>query len=216
MKKNTVLIFVSFLVVLTACKKKEAAKVSPENTPTVTPPSPPDVKKEPVVTKPVQADFVKVYATHTAPEKQANDPVVVSFRTIKFVEVSISDTSDLTGGSAKLEVEVASLDSANPKRNGHLNSADLLDATKFPKANVSISDVKNAGTPDKYTAKLSVEYRGKTVAWDVKFDVVGKTDMSATVKLTHTFSMKDFAVPDLGSIADELKLEAMVKLQKAG
>jgi polyisoprenoid-binding protein YceI len=42
------------------------------------------------------------------------------------------DEGDLAKSSVDVAVEVASLDTAEPKRDGHLLSADFFDVEKFP------------------------------------------------------------------------------------
>src|SRR5882672_4286266 len=43
------------------------------------------------------------------------------------------DEADMTKGKVDVSIDVGSIDSSDPKRDGHLKSGDFFDAEKFPK-----------------------------------------------------------------------------------
>ena len=55
------------------------------------------------------------------------------------------DDADPTKSSVEVNVDVASIDTNEEKRDGHLRSADFFDAEKFPKMTFKSKQVKDAG-----------------------------------------------------------------------
>ena len=55
--------------------------------------------------------------------------------------VTLPDSGALEGGSVKAEVQIGSIDTAEPKRDGHLKSPDFFDAENFPRMTVRIDEV---------------------------------------------------------------------------
>jgi hypothetical protein len=54
------------------------------------------------------ADYVKVLAEH-APDKKPDDPVNIKFEKFSVKKATFKDVKDLTGGTATIEVDLASL-----------------------------------------------------------------------------------------------------------
>src|SRR5687768_4374447 len=63
------------------------------------------------------ADFISVYAEH-APEKKPGDPVEVKFEKFTVKKASF-DPAKIEGGTATIEVDLASLKSGSDKRDTH-------------------------------------------------------------------------------------------------
>jgi polyisoprenoid-binding protein YceI len=74
--------------------------------------------------------------------------------------VELPEGGGIEGGSAKVEVQIASIDTAEPKRDGHLKSADFFDAEKFPTMTFESTKVVAKGSDFELHGKLTI--RGTT------------------------------------------------------
>lgn len=70
-------------------------------------------------------------------------PVPGSFH--KFDGTISVDRDDLEKSSVDVSIDTTSVDTANAKRNGHLNSADFFDTAKFPKMTFKSTSWKQTG-----------------------------------------------------------------------
>ena len=75
-------------------------------------------------------------------------------------EVSI-DEQDLTRSSGRVEVEVASIDTSDERRDAHLRSADFFDTDTFPTATFESRRIVPAGG-DRYRVEGDLTIRGVT------------------------------------------------------
>jgi len=162
------------------------------------------------------ADYIKVWGGHE-PATEA-DPVEIVVQTFT-VKSAQFDPANLEGGTAELELDLTSIKSNDPKRDGHLATPDYLDTGKFGKATVKISEVKKVDE-DTFNAKADVAFRDQTKSFPVTFDVVEKTADSVRVKGTHEFSRLDFGVgkePDGKNerVAKNVKIELQLTLKKS-
>ena len=159
----------------------------------------------------VAADYLKVIGDHVDATK---GKVEVTFAKWSVTKASF-DPANLEGGTAELEIDAAALSTGVTKRDDHLRSSDYLDVAKFPLATVKVANVKKAG--DKaYTADATVNIHGVEKVWNIKFDVVGSTADSVTVKFSQPFSRVDFGVG--GTTAEEsakpeVKIEGQLTLK---
>jgi polyisoprenoid-binding protein YceI len=91
----------------------------------------------------------------------------------KFNEVSGSITYDpATPAAASVEatIPVASIDTRNERRDGHLKSADFFDAEKYPNITFKSAKVEPAGDKKlKVTGDLTMHGVTKLVVMDVEF-----------------------------------------------
>jgi polyisoprenoid-binding protein YceI len=207
-----------------ACGNKEettTTEVKPEQ-PEVKPEQP-EVKPEQPEVKPEQpeapaagADYIKLWASHE-PTTEA-DPVEITVQGFKVVSAQF-DPANLENGTAELELDLTTIKSNDPKRDGHLATPDYLDTGKFGKATVKISEVKKVDD-DTFSAKADVSFRDQTKSFPVQFDVVEKTADGVRVKGTHEFSRLDFGVgkePDGKNerVAKNVKIEMQLTLKKS-
>ena len=98
-----------------------------------------------------------------------------TFRSWKLVEVSV-DPANLATGSVEVEIDVASLDTDNQRRDDHLRSADFFEVERWPTARIrvhSASPLEGAH----YEAKFDVEIR------DAKTDAI---QLSTRTSLTRS------------------------------
>jgi polyisoprenoid-binding protein YceI len=194
-----------------------AAPVAQEPAPTpATPPQTTPPPADPTPTPAASADYVKVIGTHNPPKP--TDPVNISIEKFAVTKASF-DPANLEGGTAELELDLSSIKSDNPKRDGHLQSPDYFDVAKFPKAIVKVENVKKANDKT-YTADANVEAHGITVKWPVTFEVLEATADSVKIHSKQTFKRLDLKVgkatdgaePD--GTADEQTLELQLTIKK--
>lgn len=107
----------------------------------------------------------------------------------------ISKTDDFNGAEISFTAKVASINTENERRDGHLKSADFFDAEKFPDISFKGTLVKEGS---KY--KLKGDFTMKGVTKKVEFDVThgGTIDtgrgMKAGFKLTGNINRLDYGV----------------------
>ena len=77
------------------------------------------------------------------------------------------DDKDVTKSSVNVEIDVASINSKNAKRDEHLKSPEFFDAAKFPKLTFKSTKVEKAGAGFKVTGDLTMHGVTKPVVLDV-------------------------------------------------
>lgn len=73
------------------------------------------------------------------------------------------DDADLTKSSIKAEVDAATINTGDGKRDEHLKSPDFFDVAKFPKLSFKSTKVEKAGTQLKVTGDLTIHGVTKSV-----------------------------------------------------
>lgn len=134
----------------------------------------------------------------------------------------ISKTEDFDGAEVSFTAKVASINTENEKRDGHLKSPDFFEAEKFPEIKFKGTLAKKGG---KYT--LSGKLTMKEVTKDVTFDVTyGGTvntgrGFKAGFKFTGAINRQDYGVKwankvqDGGAVvSDEVTIICKVELDK--
>ncbi len=110
-------------------------------------------------------------------------------------EVSL-DERQPTASSAEVTIDIDSLDTGDPNRDGHLRSADFFDVAQFPTATFKTTKIERAGK-DHYRVLGDLTIRG--VTHEVPLDVTvegtftnmqGRRGVAFTAH--STFSRKDF------------------------
>ncbi|HLL23845.1 MAG TPA: YceI family protein [Kofleriaceae bacterium] len=161
------------------------------------------------------ADSFAIVARHE-PAKP-NDPVVIRFEKFTVKKASF-DATKIEGGTATIEVDLASIKSDSPKRDQHLTTADYIDTSKYTTLTIDISNVKKKADKT-YTADAKVKLREVEKTYPVTFDVIEAKDDWIKVKGEHKFSRLDFKVgkekigPDEG-VAPELTAQLQMTLKK--
>ena len=163
------------------------------------------------------ADHITVLAHHQKPKP--TDPVRLEFQKFRVVKADF-DPKKIEGGTATIEIDLASFDTHSDQRNNHLKSESYLDVGKFATATIDIANVKQkAGNT--YTADATVSAHGQTKTYPVTFDVLATTDDSIRIKGEHTFPRLDFGIgtdpaqnPD-ESVAPDVTIEMVLTLKKS-
>jgi polyisoprenoid-binding protein YceI len=103
------------------------------------------------------------------------------------------DDADLSKSQISAEIDVATINTREPKRDEHLKSPDFFDAAKFPKLTFKSTKIEKAGAQFKVTGDLTMHGVTKTVVLtaDVPAQTVRdpygniKRGMSAQTKLSR-------------------------------
>jgi polyisoprenoid-binding protein YceI len=111
-------------------------------------------------------------------------------------------------------IDVASLDTQNTKRDDHLKSPDFFDAAKYPKIRFASTGVKAKGS--QLVVKGNLTMHGKTKLVSIPFKVAkGKNGAGmdvTTYKAKLTIDRNDFGV-GTDSIAAKISLEDEVDIE---
>jgi polyisoprenoid-binding protein YceI len=135
------------------------------------------------------ADKLEIFAKHIDPKK---DDVTVTFTGIKVVEAAF-DPEKIEGGTATIEVAVASLGTGIVKRDDHLKTKDYLEVDTFPTVTIKVDNVKKTGD-NAYSADATVKAHGVEKKLPVTFTVAEKTADSVRINGEAKFSRLDFKV----------------------
>lgn len=85
----------------------------------------------------------------------------------KFTGTIQLDDKDVTKSVVNVEIDVASINTKNQKRDDHLRGAEFFDATKFPKITFKSTKIEKAGAGYKVTGDLTMHGVTKPVVLDV-------------------------------------------------
>jgi polyisoprenoid-binding protein YceI len=134
----------------------------------------------------------------------------------------VSKTDDFSGAEVSFTAKVASIDTENERRDGHLKSADFFDAEKFPEISFKGNLVKEG---NKY--KLKGDFTMKGVTKKVEFDVTygGKIDTGrgekAGFKVLGSINRQDYGLNWANKLAsgemvvgDDVSLNIKIELDK--
>jgi polyisoprenoid-binding protein YceI len=137
-----------------------------------------------------EPDHIVVLAHHK-PAKPT-DPVTVRFDTFRVTKASF-DPKTIEGGTATIEIDLASLHSGSGERDDDLKSANFIDVGKFATVTIDVANVKRKAGQT-FTADATVALRGATKTYPVTFDVIEQADDHIRIKGEQAFSRLDFSV----------------------
>ncbi len=181
--KTLVLLFLSTTLALTGCKQTTASQPDPGSAaPTTAPATTP-------------ADRVEVLARHNkraGADDLETDPVVVRFDRFAVTKARF-DPKNLEGGTATIELDLASLKTGSEERDSDLKLPEYLDVARFATATIDVANVKKQ-SDTRYTADATVAVHGVTKTYPVTFDVLATTAGTVRIKGEHAFSRLDFSV----------------------
>jgi polyisoprenoid-binding protein YceI len=147
-----------------------------------------------------------------------------AFDTIKTGTVSWSKP-DFSDAQVEVVVDAASIDTKEPKRDGHLKSPDFFDVAKFPTLSFKSKKVTKAAAGHlNVTGDLTMHGVTKEVTFDVTGPSAEITAMGATMsgaEATATINRKDFGLvwnKALGAgnlaVGNDVKIEIALELHK--
>ncbi len=197
-------LFLTLALLASACSKtEEPAQVAPP--PKTTPAAQPEPAPAPVAS----ADHVRILASHADPKP--SDPVTIDIPGFRVVAAKL-DPANLEGGTATIELDLASLVSNSPKRDNHLKNADYLDVEHHAIATITVGNVKRA-SGDRYTADATVAIHGVDKVLPVTFDVIERLPDGIRVRAEHVFSRHDFAIGAPEGAEDSAAAQQKIQLQ---
>ena len=143
----------------------------------------------------------------------------------KFQGTVEADTDDFTNASINFSLDVDSIDTNQPQRDGHLKSTEFFDAAAFPHITfASTSFTKKSGSDYSLKGKLTVKGVTKEVELAVEFGGIAADpygNIKAGFDITGVVNRKDFGlvatmVTEAGNIVvgDDVKLILSVQLAK--
>ena len=149
----------------------------------------------------------------------------------KVYEGSVNSKSEMDFTDAKIEftADVASINTEDDKRDGHLKSADFFDAAKYPKITFKSISMKQSGK-SKTTYILTGDLTMHGVTKKVTLTAVGASkvmkdpygNIKNGFKVTGTLNRKDFGLTwnmalESGGVivSDEVKIDINIELNKA-
>ncbi|QQE77828.1 YceI family protein [Alicyclobacillus sp. SO9] len=117
----------------------------------------------------------------------------------KFDAAIEADPEDLTTANISFWVDVASIDTRNPDREGHLKSGDFFDVENHPELTFNATKIEKTGD-GKYdvTGDLTIRGTTKPITFAVTYEGSGKDPMSgdevAGFSGAATLNRKDFGL----------------------
>ncbi len=143
----------------------------------------------------------------------------------KFSGTVFLDEASPAASNVTVEIETASLDTSDPKRDEHLRSPDFFDVKKFPKMTFKSTDVARAGQGFKVAGNLTIKDITKPVTLNVDPIVKETKDPWGMIRRgTHAsakIDRKDFGLTwnkalETGGVAvgDEVTLDLEIELIK--
>jgi polyisoprenoid-binding protein YceI len=111
-----------------------------------------------------------------------------------------------------VEIDVNSLYTDQEKLTGHLKTAELLDATKFPKATFTTTEIKAGGASGAtHTLTGNLELHGvkKSISFPAK---VMASDAAVEATAEFVINRKDFGIVYPGKPDDLIKDDVVIKL----
>lgn len=118
----------------------------------------------------------KIDTTHSGVHFTVRHMVITKVRgAFRAFEGTIAlDESDITKSSVNVSIDAASIDTAEPKRDGHLKSQDFFDVEKFPKLTFASTGVTKNGDALSVTGNLTLHGVTKQVTLDAALEGRGK------------------------------------------
>lgn len=135
-----------------------------------------------------------------------------------------TENEDFSGANIDFSLDVASIDTNQEARDGHLKSADFFDAEQFPKISFKSTSFTKDGDDFELVGDLTIKDVTKQVQLDVEFggaatDFYGNN--KAGFEITGKISRKEFgltwhAVTEAGAIVvgDDIKLSINAQFSK--
>ncbi len=140
----------------------------------------------------------------------------------KFEGTIVRNGEDFTGADVNFEIDVASIDTNQPKRDEHLKSRDFFDVETYPKISFTSTSFLKSGEDYKIIGNLTIRNITKTIELDVEYggfqkDIEGnmKHGFEVTGKIKRKeFDMNFNALTETGglTLGEEVKLIANIQV----
>jgi polyisoprenoid-binding protein YceI len=131
------------------------------------------------------------------------------------------DEADLTSSSVDVSIDVSSIDTGEPKRDGHLTSPDFFDAAQFPALTFKSTAISKSGDAYQLTGDLTIHGVTKSVTLEAHYEGKGKDPwggerLAFTAKtsvLREDFGLTWNQVLEAGGLLVGSKIEIEVEVQ---
>lgn len=126
--------------------------------------------------------------------------LVVSSVEGRFKEATASvklDDADLTKSQVSIDINAASIDTGDAKRDDHLKAPDFFDAKKYPKLSFKSTKIAKSGAGYKLTGDLTIRDVTKSVTLDATLSGPVKTpwgNHARAAKVTGKIKRSDFGL----------------------
>ena len=107
------------------------------------------------------------------------------------------DDADLTKSQVSVDINAASIDTGDTKRDDHLKSADFFDTKKYPKLTFKSTKIAKSGSGYKLTGDLTIRDVTKSVTLDATLSAPVKTpwgNHARAAKLSGKVNRTDFGL----------------------
>lgn len=107
------------------------------------------------------------------------------------------DDADMSKSTVTVDINAASIDTDNDKRDAHLKAPDFLDTAKFPKIRFQSTKIAKAGAGYKLTGDLTIRDVKKSVTLDATLSAPIKTPFGNHVRaatVTGKINRGDFGL----------------------
>ena len=122
------------------------------------------------------------------------------------------DVADLSNSSFNCNIDVATINTGNEKRNGHLQAAGWFDAAAFPV--ISFASSKITATADGYLAEGTLTAKGVAKSISIPFAFTGDS-ATGTFKGAFSINRGDFGIGKTdGDVGNEVTINLEVPVNK--
>jgi len=123
------------------------------------------------------------------------------------------DANDLANSSFNCTIDVASINTGNDKRNGHLQTASWFDAAQFPV--ITFTSKKITGAADSYIAEGTLTAKGVAKDVSIPFTFTGDNAAGA-FKGSFTIQRVDYGIGKLeAEVANDVTINLEIPVNKA-
>ncbi len=131
------------------------------------------------------------------------------------------DEEDLTRSAVEVAIDATTIDTHEPKRDGHLKSADFLDVEKHPEITFRSTKITKDGNDLKVTGDLTIHGVTKSVTLDAGYEGKGKDPWGGervafegrTSIVREDFGLKWNQVLEAGGFLVSSKIEIELEVQ---
>lgn len=142
----------------------------------------------------------------------------------KFSGNVVTSADDFSDAKVTVEIDVASIDTNNEQRDGHLNSPDFFDVATFPTINFTSSSLIKEGEEYKLNGEMNMHGVAKPVTFDVTMNGITKgmdgarmASFEAKTKINREdFGLKWNAALDGGGVvvSHEVAIDMIIELKE--
>ena len=132
-----------------------------------------------------------------------------TFREWRIVEANVDETNP-SASRIVLEIDLASIDTGNTKRDAHLRDPDFFDVEKFPTASVVIDNVRYAGG-ETFEADVALDLHGKQKTLPIRFRIDDRS--KRRIAAEFTINRMDFEVGSPYSSTNPLSIDEEIPMK---